>query len=164
MPTRDQRAGNAATVKPHNCVVAEGGQDRGRPASRRLLAAVTPTEFNPVGQEQDRGGVLPDWLEPTGLGARVEERYAVAVLRELGDPIADLVAIKGRIEIDAPKPIAIETVARPIYVRTRPRTRIRGTWVKVEPPERVEDPLRGDMILRPPDRALMAAETQSAPP
>ena len=63
---------------------------------RRLLRSVRPTKVNPISHAQDRGRVLPNGLKPAGLGSRVRQRDAVAMLRETGNPIADFVAVEER--------------------------------------------------------------------
>jgi len=59
-----------------------------------LFGTVRPTEFDPVKHEQDRRCVLPDWLKPCCFGARVQKGDTVAMLSELADPSAHLVAIE----------------------------------------------------------------------
>jgi hypothetical protein len=82
VPSRDERTGNAAAVQPQRSLIPEGCKDGRCTAVRRLLGSVRSAKFDPVGHEQDHGRMRPDWFEPFGLGARMQKRNAMAVLRQ----------------------------------------------------------------------------------
>jgi hypothetical protein len=158
MPTSDERPGNAASMQSQHRFITQRSEDRWCTRIRRLLGAVRPEELDPVGHEQDRRRVLPDGLEPGGLRARVKQRDAVAVFGELGNPVAHLVPIERRIEINESKPIALQTVGGPIGSGTGPGSRIRCSWIEIEWPEPVDDPAWRDVDLRLTDGLLVRSE------
>src|SRR5262249_46333358 len=114
---------------------------------------------NAIRHEQDCRRVLPDRLEPRRLGARMQQRDAVAVLGELADPGAHLVAIERWIDVDESEPITIETMAGPIDSRAFPRARLCSTRVQVERAEPIDDPFRRNMILRAPNGLLVRSKS-----
>jgi hypothetical protein len=113
--------------------------------------------MDPIGHEQNRSCALPDRFKPSGLSARVKERDAVTVLGKTSDPVADFVSVEGGFQIDETlaRPWAIQAVSRPIGARAGPGAWIRSGWIQIKRAERVEDPLRRDVILRQSDCALM---------
>src|SRR5262249_23896725 len=103
-----------------------------------------------IAQEQDPARTLPDRFEPRGLGARVQQCDPVAVLGETGDPVTNLVSAKRRIQINEKltRPRTIQAVTGPLGARAGPWARVSGTRIQVERPERIDDPARGDVVLR----------------
>jgi hypothetical protein len=63
-----------------------------------------------IGHEQDAARPFPDRLEPSSLGARMEQRRAMAMLGKATDPSLNLVAIEWRIQPRPAKPLLTETV------------------------------------------------------
>src|SRR5262249_12225845 len=116
---------------------------------RWLPGSVRPMEVDPVGHKQDGSCALPDRLEPLCFSACVEQCDSVAMLGETGDPVTHLVAVKWRIEVDETLawPRALQAVGCPVDLRAVPRTRIGGARIELERPDRVDDPLRGDVVL-----------------
>jgi hypothetical protein len=131
---------------------------QGGAAIGRLSGSIRPAEFDAVGHEQDRRGRSPAGLEPTCFGAGVKQRRAGAVACKPLDPLSDHVPVEGRIEPHAAAPGLRETVACPVLNRAVPWTWIRGTRIEVERPEPIEDPARRDVVLRPANSRLVAAE------
>jgi hypothetical protein len=97
VPARDKRTADATAIKPLGSFIAEGSQDRWCARVRGLSRSIRSVKMNSVGQEQDHRRMLPDGLEPLGLCSRVQQRNAVTVLRELGDPRPDLESVVRRI-------------------------------------------------------------------
>ena len=159
-PLRDQRAGDAARAQPRKIFIAEGDEHGRRAAVRRLPRAVGPVEVNAIGQEQDAACALPHRLKPAGFGARVQQRGAAAVVGELLDPRADLIAVERRVQTNTADPRRRETIIRSVIVALGaiPRARVRGGRIEIERSDRIDDPLRGAVGLRPSDRRLVRAE------
>jgi hypothetical protein len=87
----------------------------------------------------------------------MQKRDPVAVLGKTSDPVADFVSVEGGIQIDETlaRPQTIQAVSRPIGTRARPGAWIRSGWIQIKRAECIDDPARGDVILRQPNCALM---------
>src|SRR5262249_37791128 len=106
-PFGNKRTADAAALEPLQRLVAEGYEDRWRAGVVRLFGSVRPTELDPVGQEQNRGSMLPDRLEPRRLGASVQKANSVAVPGKPSNPRADFVTVERRIEINKTEPLTV---------------------------------------------------------
>src|SRR5262249_12466578 len=148
-----------APMQSQHRLIAESSANRWRATIRGLLGSVRPTEFDAVGHEQDRGRALPDGFKPLGLASRVQQRDAVAVLSELGDPFGHFVSVERRIQEDEKltRPITLQAAAGPTNAGAIPRSRIGRGRIQIERTKPIDDPSGGYMILRQPYGALVGS-------
>src|SRR5258706_15521079 len=83
----------------------------GRGSAVRLRsAAVGIVEVKAVGEEQDRARLRPHRLKPFGLGARMKQRRAHPVGRQLANPSRNLIPMERRVEPHTAFPRAAKAI------------------------------------------------------
>src|SRR5262249_33325987 len=113
MPLGHESARDAAVPQTGKIVSTKRHQHWWRATICWLPCSVRTVKMQSIGHEQDAARPFPDRLEPSSLGARMEQRRAMAMLGKATDPSLNLVAIEWRIPPPPSKPLVTETVNAP---------------------------------------------------
>src|SRR5262249_5747607 len=164
MPLSHESASDAAVAQTGKVVGAKRHQHWWRATICWLPCSVRTMKMQPVGHEQDAARLFPDRLEPSSLGACMEQRRAMAMFGKATDPPLNLITIEWRIQPRPAKPSLSEAVISLgiIDASAIPGTRRGRCRVHIECPQPLDDPAWRDMNLGFADRRLMRAQRHGA--
>src|SRR5262249_13037465 len=164
MPLGHESARDAAVPQTGKIVSTKRHQHWWRATIFWLPCPLRTVKKQSIGQEQDAARPFPDRLEPSSLGARMEQRRAMAMLGKATDPSLNLVAIEWRIQPRPAKPLLTETVVAfgIIDASAIPRARVGSGRIEIERAEHLDDPARRDVNLGLADAGLMRSQRHGA--